>query len=111
MFDAVGERLVGLGADRARAPRSSPPAPSATGQVVSSVRALKIGRVDLAQALELGVAQDRLVDHELARVLGRLVEQVALGADARARRSSRPPRAIESIGGFVTCAKSCLKYE
>ena len=39
--------------------------------------------VDLAQLLELGVEQDRVVDHELARVLGRLVEQVALRADAR----------------------------
>ena len=29
------------------------------------------------------VEQDRVVDHELARVLGRLVEQVPLGADAR----------------------------
>ena len=67
--------------------------------------------VDLAQLLELVVAQDRVVDHELARVLGRLVEQVALRADARLRRSSRPPRGSESIGGFVTCAKSCLKYE
>ena len=40
-------------------------------------------RLDLAQALELVVAQDRVVDHELARVLGRLVEQVPLGADER----------------------------
>ena len=37
----------------------------------------------LAQLLELGVEQDRVVDHELARVLGRLVEQVPLRADAR----------------------------
>ncbi len=37
----------------------------------------------VTQLLELAVAQDRVRDHELARVLGRLVEQVALGADAR----------------------------
>ena len=38
-------------------------------------------RIDLPEALELVVAQDRVVDHELASVLGRLVEQVALRAD------------------------------
>ena len=43
-------------------------------------------RVDLAQALELVVAQDRVVDHELARVLGRLVEQVSLRPDERLHR-------------------------
>ena len=36
--------------------------------------------VDLAQRLELAVEQDRLVEQELVRVLGRLVEQVALVA-------------------------------
>ncbi len=39
-------------------------------------------RVDLPQALQLRVEQDRVVDHELARMLGRLVEQVPLRADA-----------------------------
>ena len=39
-------------------------------------------RVDLAEPLELLVAQDRVRDHELARVLRGLVEQVALRADA-----------------------------
>ena len=78
---------------------------------MSSVRALKIARVDLAQLLELAVAQDRLVDHELAGVLGRLVEQVPLGADARLPTLITTASRIESIGGFVTCAKSCLKYE
>ena len=39
--------------------------------------------VDLAQPLELVVQEDRVRDHELARVLGRLVEEVPLRADAR----------------------------
>ena len=60
-----------------------PAGPSATGHVVSIVRASEDVGVDLAQPLELVVAQDRVRDHELARVLRRLVEQVALGADAR----------------------------
>ena len=38
--------------------------------------------VDLAQLLELRVAQDRLLHHELVAVVGRLPEQVDLGADA-----------------------------
>ena len=67
-------------------------------------------RVDLPQALELVVAQDRVVDHELACVLGRLVEQVPLRADERRTLITTASR-VESIGGFVTCAKSCLKYE
>ena len=74
------------------------------------MRALKIGGVDLAQLLQLGVAQHRVAEHELARVLGRLVEQVALRADARRDAITSSSR-IGSIGGFVTCAKSCLKYE
>ena len=40
---------------------------------------------DRAQRLELGVAQDRLLHHELMGVLRRLGEQVALGADAGAQ--------------------------
>ena len=62
---------------------SSPPAPSETGQVKSIVCALKTVRLDLPEPLELLVAEDRVVDHELARMLGRLVEQVALRADER----------------------------
>ena len=64
--------------------RSRPSAPSAAGHVVSIVHDLNTSELDAAQLLELAVEQDRVVDHELARVLGRLVEQVALGADARA---------------------------
>jgi translation initiation factor 2B subunit (eIF-2B alpha/beta/delta family) len=42
------------------------------------------------------------------RVVGRRVEQVALGADAVATLMTIASR-IGSIGGLVTCAKSCLK--
>ena len=62
---------------------SSPSTPSATGQVKSIVCALKTSESTCLQPLELLVAQDRVVDHELARVLRRLVEQVALRADER----------------------------
>ena len=60
-------------------------------------------RVDLAQLLELGVAQDRRVHRELAGVLGRLVEQVALGADAgrdahHDRLADRVDRRVRDLG-------------
>jgi hypothetical protein len=42
--------------------------------------------LDLAQRLELVVAQDGLVHRDLPRVVGRLVEEVALRADARGQR-------------------------
>ncbi len=42
--------------------------------------------VDDAQRLELVVAQDRLVEDQLVRVLGRLGQQVALAADPDAER-------------------------
>ena len=41
---------------------------------------------DLAELLELVVAQDRLAHRQLVRVLGRLVEQVLLGADTGRQR-------------------------
>ena len=44
---------------------------------------LECGGVDHPQLLELAVEQDRVVDHELPGVLRRLVEQIALRADAR----------------------------
>ena len=52
---------------------------------VDRVRAEDVGG-DRAQRLELGVAQDRLVHHELMGVLGTLGEQVALGAHAGPQR-------------------------
>ena len=65
--------------------------------------------VDVAQRLELAVEQDRLVEQQLVRVLRRLVEQVALVAEASVARLITISSRIGSIGGFVTCAKSCLK--
>ena len=79
------ERVVGLVAAFGQA-RCRPSGPSAIGQVMSIVCARKTSVETRAQRLELVVAQDRLVHHELVGVLGRLVEQVALGADAGAQR-------------------------
>ena len=82
MFAPAASAVVRLAADArdrglepARALRDRP------GDV-DRVRVEDVG-LDLAQALELLVEQDRVRDHELARVLGRLVEQVPLRADAR----------------------------
>ena len=85
-----------------------PAAPSSIGQVMSIVRGVEDLVGDLAQLLELVVAQDRLFDHELVRLLGCLGEQVALGADAVCRLITTASR-IGSIGGLVTWANSCLK--
>ena len=63
---------------------SRPSAPSAAGHVVSIVHDLKTSDSTRRSCSSSLVEQDRVVDHELPRVLGRLVEQVALGADARA---------------------------
>ena len=71
--------------------RSSPSAPSLTGQVASSVSRAEDVVVDLAQLLEVAAREQRLAHDQLVRVLGRLVEQVRLGADGR-RGSSRPSR-------------------
>ncbi len=80
--DAVGERRVRLPADALEC-RLHP-----GGAVLDRPGDVERGRledrrVDLPQALELGVEQDRIVDHQLPRMLGRLVEQVPLRADAR----------------------------
>ncbi len=82
MFDARSERVVGLGADAIE--RMLEPG-DAIGDRPGEVDRLRLEdiRVDRAQAFELVVAQDRVVDHELPRMLGRLVEQVALRADER----------------------------
>ena len=75
-------------APSASAQMRSSAAPEAVGSFVERprrvdrVRAEDV-RLDLAQPLELVVAQDRVLDDELARMLRRLVEQVVLGADAR----------------------------
>ena len=65
--------------------RSSPSAPSATRPRGVDRPRLERRRSRRARSCSSSpVEQDRVVDHELARVLGRLVEQVALRADARA---------------------------
>ncbi len=57
----------------------------------------------MAQSLELAVEQDRLVKHQLVRVLGRLLEQVALGAQARRQAhhdflADRVDRRVRDLG-------------
>ncbi len=76
------ERLVGLAAETVE--RDVHPGRAFCDGPRHVERAgLEDRRVHLAQLLELGVEQDRRLQHELAGVLGRLVEQVLLGADAR----------------------------
>ena len=79
---AVAERVVGLGADPVDRLLEPVDAGVDRPRRVDRVR-LEDLRVDLAQRLELVVAQDRVVDDQLPCVLGRLGEQVALGADER----------------------------
>ena len=86
------------------------PARPTTGHVVSIVCPVEDLGVDLAEPFELLVEQDRVRDHELARVLGvssRRFRSEPTLACTLITTASR----IESIGGLVTCAKSCLKYE
>ena len=79
---AVGQRRVGLGANPLER-RLEPVDTLGDGpREVDRVRLEHLG-VDLPEALEILVAQDRVVDHELPCVLGRLVEQVSLRADER----------------------------
>ena len=79
--DAAGDRLGRLRAYALHG-RREPLGPTADRPGdVERVR-LEDRRVDLAQLLELVRAQDRRLHRQLVRVLGRLVEQVALRADA-----------------------------
>ena len=79
---ALGDRVVGFGADAIeRALDSRGPLRDRPGDVDRARLELLVG--DVAQRLQLAVEQDRLVERELVRVLGRLAEQVALGAEAR----------------------------
>ena len=79
---AGGERRVGLGADARDGVLERIGPVGDRPRRVDRVAVEDVG-VDLAQPFELLVEQDRVRDHELARVLGRLVEQIPLGADAR----------------------------
>ena len=83
-------------------------APSATGQVMSMVMRLEDVVRDGAQRLELVVAQDRLVEHQLVRVLG-LSSSRLPSAPSPAPMLITMSSRIGSIGGLVTCANSCLK--
>ena len=82
---AVGDRLRGLLGDPAHGPDHPLGAVGDRPGDRDRVRA-EHGRVDAAQRLELVVAQDRVRDDELVGVVGPLVEQVRLGADARLDR-------------------------
>ena len=77
-----GERRVGVGADPVERRLQPVRAVGDRPGRVDRVR-LEDVRADVPEPLELAVAEDRVVDHELPRVLRRLVEQVALRADAR----------------------------
>ena len=79
--DALGQRGVGLCADAVERCRHAVRAVLDGPRDVERAR-LEDLRVDLAEVLQLVVAQDRRLHRELAGVLRRLVEQVALGADA-----------------------------
>ncbi len=79
--DAVGERLIGLTTDAVERLLESVGALGDRPGGIERAR-LEDQGVDLSQTFELAAAEDRLVDHELACVLGRLVEQVVLGANA-----------------------------
>ena len=73
------DRLLGLGADALQRPAH---AVGALGHRPGDVDGVGLEHrgIDAAHLLELVVAQDGLGHHELVRVLGGLVEQVALGA-------------------------------
>ena len=89
---------------------SSPSGPSSTGHVMSIVWALK--------TLE---STCRSFSSSLLRRIGcSITNCLACSGDSPRRLRSEPTLVVtlittasrvESIGGFVTCAKSCLKYE
>ena len=89
---------------------ASPSAPSSTGHVVSTVCALKTSERTW-----------RSWSSSLSRRIGLSITSCrACSGVSSSRFRSEPTLAftlittasrIESIGGFVTCANSCLKYE
>ena len=90
--------------------RSMPAGPSATGQVMSSVCDLKIAERTWRSCSS----------SESSRIGLSITSWRACSGVSSSRFRSEPTLAwtlitiasrIESIGGFVTCAKSCLKYE
>ena len=119
--DGIGTRS----SDSARSLRMSTVAPSACAssasrQIAPQRRGKPVdtlvdrpGRVERERAdrrvrragdpLELLVAEDRVVEDELVRVLGGLGEQVSESPTLTSRLITICSR-TESIGGFVTCA-------
>ena len=76
------DRVVRFGADAIeRALDPGRPLRDPPGDVDRARGELLVG--DVAQRLQLAVEQDRLLKHQLVRLLGRLGEQVELGAEAR----------------------------
>ena len=67
-------------------------------------RVERVGRehvvVDLPELLQLEVAQQRLPDHELVSVLGRLLEQVRLRADGALEAHHRRARGSGRSAGW-----------
>ena len=80
--DTRGERGVGLRADARKRRVDAAGAFDRGPREVDRACAEDV-RVDSTKPLELLVAQDRVVDHELPRMLRRLVEQVSLRPDKR----------------------------
>ena len=79
--DAVGERLVGLGADPLERP-SMPSGPSATGHVMSIVRARNTSESTWRSFSSSALRRIGVSIASCQACSRRLVEQVALGADA-----------------------------
>ena len=89
---------------------SSPAGPSATGHVMSSVRALKIAECtwrscSSSESSRIGVWSTSW------RACSGVSSNRFFSEPMLACRLITIASRIESIGGFVTCAKSCLKYE
>ena len=88
--------------------RSSRPAsPSLSGQVQSIVRAGSLA-FQAPQRGELVLEKDRRFELDEARVLGRLARRLRRQPSGMLSDMTSFSR-IGSIGGLVTCAKSCLK--
>ena len=107
--DAGRERLVGLAAEAVE--RDVHPAgPSSTGHVMSSVRALKIAECtwrscSSSESSRIGVCSTSW------RACSGVSSKRFFSEPMLACRLITIASRIESIGGFVTCANSCLKYE
>ena len=89
---------------------SIPAGPSSTGHVMSSVRALKIAECtwrscSSSESSRIGVCSTSW------RACSGVSSKRFFSEPMLACRLITIASRIESIGGFVTCANSCLKYE